>query len=72
MFALFRAASSVQDFVESRLSTVGLSVPKLAALYQDGKLMLDELMSAQITLDQVNQAMDNMGSGEIARSVIVY
>ena len=44
----------------------------LAGLYQDGKLMLDELMSAQITLDQVNDALQNMGSGEIARSVIVY
>lgn len=53
-------------------SNVHRDVPKLAGLYQDGKLMLDELMSAQITLDQVNQAMDNMGSGEIARSVIVY
>src|SRR6476660_8755810 len=47
-------------------------VPKLAALYQSGDLMLDELMSTKITLDQVNEAMDNMGSGEIARSVIVY
>jgi len=53
-------------------SNVHRDVPKLAALYQDGSLMLDELMSAQITLDQVNQAMENMGSGEIARSVIVY
>lgn len=53
-------------------SNVHRDVPKLAGLYQAGKLMLDELMSAQITLDQVNEAMDNMGSGEIARSVIVY
>ena len=53
-------------------SNVHRDVPKLAGLYQAGDLMLDELMSAQITLDQVNEAMDNMGSGEIARSVIVY
>ncbi len=53
-------------------SNVHRDVPKLAGLYQSGELMLDELMSAQITLDQVNEAMDNMGSGEIARSVIVY
>ncbi|MGZ6887399.1 MAG: Zn-dependent alcohol dehydrogenase [Acidimicrobiia bacterium] len=53
-------------------SNVHRDVPKLARLYQDGELMLDELMSAQISLDRVNQAMDNMGSGEIARSVIVY
>jgi S-(hydroxymethyl)glutathione dehydrogenase / alcohol dehydrogenase len=53
-------------------SNVHRDVPKLAGLYQDGSLMLDELMSAQINLDQVNQALENMGSGEIARSVIVY
>ena len=32
MFTLLGAASSVHDFVESKLSTVGLSIPKLAAL----------------------------------------
>ena len=53
-------------------SNVHHDVPMLAGLYQDGKLMLDELMSAQISLDQVNDALQNMGSGEIARSVIVY
>jgi len=53
-------------------SNVHRDVPKLVDLYRKGDVMLDELMSAQITLDQVNQAMDNMGSGEIARSVIVY
>ncbi|MBK5288248.1 MAG: Zn-dependent alcohol dehydrogenase [Acidimicrobiia bacterium] len=53
-------------------SNVHRDVPMLAGLYQSGELMLDELMSAQISLDQVNEALDNMGSGEIARSVIVY
>src|SRR5262249_47360889 len=32
MFTLLGAASSIHDFVESRLSTVGLSIPRLAAL----------------------------------------
>jgi Zn-dependent alcohol dehydrogenase len=53
-------------------SNVHRDVPKLVDLYRKGDVMLDELMSRQITLDQVNDAMDNMGSGEIARSVIVY
>src|SRR6478672_11445171 len=53
-------------------SNVHKAVPKDFDPYRKGDVMLDELMSAQITLDQVNQAMDNMGSGEIARSVIVY
>lgn len=32
ILALLRAASSVADFVDARLATVGLSLPKLAAL----------------------------------------
>jgi len=32
MSSLLHAASSVESFVESKLSTVGLSIPKLAAL----------------------------------------
>jgi NDMA-dependent alcohol dehydrogenase len=53
-------------------SNVHKDVPMLTKLYTDGKLMLDELVSREIKLDQVNDAMDEMGSGEIARSVIVY
>jgi len=34
--------------------------------------LLDELISQEIRLDQVNEALDVMGSGEIARSVIKY
>jgi S-(hydroxymethyl)glutathione dehydrogenase / alcohol dehydrogenase len=53
-------------------SNVHSDVPKLARLYTEGELMLDELISREISLDQVNEALDNMGSGEIARSVIKY
>jgi len=53
-------------------SNVQKDVPALVKLYSDGKLKLDELISREITLDQVNEALDNMGSGEIARSVIKY
>jgi S-(hydroxymethyl)glutathione dehydrogenase / alcohol dehydrogenase len=53
-------------------SNVHQDIPTLVGLYADGKLMLDELVSREIALDDVNKAMDDMGSGEIARSVIVY
>jgi len=53
-------------------SNVHRDVPLLVDLYTQGKLMLDELVSREISLDQVNEAMDEMGSGEIARSVVVY
>lgn len=53
-------------------SNVHQDIPTYARLYTEGKLMLDELISNEITLDGVNDALSNMGSGSIARSVIKY
>lgn len=51
---------------------VNRDVPKLVKLYKDGRLKLDELISKEITLDDVNHAFDDMRAGQVARSVIVY
>ena len=53
-------------------SNVHTDIPKLVQLYQDGKLMLDELISREIDNSQVNEAFAAMEAGEVARSVIVY
>ena len=53
-------------------SNVREDVPKLVDLYRSGLLKLDELVSRTITLDEVNDALEAMGSGELARSVIDY
>ena len=37
-----------------------------------GKLKLDEMISRRIKLEQVNEAFEEMKSGEMARSVIVF
>lgn len=47
-------------------------VLKLVELYKSGELKLDELISREIKVDEVNEAFEAMGSGEIARSVIRY
>lgn len=47
-------------------------VPKLLDLYRSGDLMLDELISRRIELDEVNEAFAAMSAGEVARSVIGY
>jgi Zn-dependent alcohol dehydrogenase len=47
-------------------------VLKLVDLYKSGELKLDELISRTITVDEVNEAFEAMGSGEVARSVIEY
>src|SRR5438132_4474038 len=53
-------------------SNVHRDVPKLVELYKKGDLKRDELISREISLDQVNEAFDAMKTGEVARSVIVY
>ncbi|MCB1248989.1 MAG: Zn-dependent alcohol dehydrogenase [Acidimicrobiales bacterium] len=53
-------------------ANVNTDVPKLLGLYSDGKLMLDELISAEIDQDGINGAFEAMGTGEVARSVVVY
>jgi NDMA-dependent alcohol dehydrogenase len=53
-------------------SNVHSDIPKLVSLYQEGKLMLDELISREITNAEVQEAFEAMEKGEVARSVIVY
>ena len=37
-----------------------------------GPLKLDELVSARIKLEEVNEGFDGMKAGEVARSVIIF
>ncbi|MGI9023187.1 MAG: Zn-dependent alcohol dehydrogenase [Acidimicrobiales bacterium] len=47
-------------------------VARLVDLHRDGRLMLEELVSRRIGLDDVNEALRAMAAGEVARSVIVF
>lgn len=53
-------------------ANVNEDVPKLLGLYQEGTLKLDELISREIGVEDVNEAFAAMQSGEVARSVITY
>jgi len=53
-------------------SNIAADFPRFVELYQQGKLMLDELVAERITLDQVNDGYETMRKGEQARSVIVF
>lgn len=66
-------------FAERRMkgSAYGSSIPKrdiprFVDLYLRGELKLDEMITKRITLEDVNQAFDEMSRGEGARSVITY
>jgi S-(hydroxymethyl)glutathione dehydrogenase/alcohol dehydrogenase len=53
-------------------SNVQRDVPILLDHYRAGRLKLDELVSREIGLEDVNTAFEAMERGEVARSVIVY
>ncbi|WP_340115482.1 zinc-dependent alcohol dehydrogenase family protein [Pelagibius sp. 7325] len=46
-------------------------VPRYIALYRQGKLPVDRLMSAQLTLEQINEGFDRLAEGHTVRQVIV-
>jgi S-(hydroxymethyl)glutathione dehydrogenase / alcohol dehydrogenase len=46
--------------------------PLLARAYLDGSLMLDELISRRIALEDVNDGFDALKRGETIRSVIMF
>jgi len=47
-------------------------VPKIVDWYMDGKIRIDELITHQMPLSDINRAIDLMHSGESIRSVVVY
>ena len=49
-----------------------IDIPRLLEMYRDGRLLLDELISARIDLDAVNDGYDKLQEGRLTRSVIVF
>ncbi len=48
-----------------------IDIPRLAELYCQGRLRLDELITARYPLEQINAAIEAMERGEALRNVIV-
>ncbi|MDR3512323.1 MAG: Zn-dependent alcohol dehydrogenase [Caulobacteraceae bacterium] len=49
-----------------------VDMPRFVDFYMSGKLKLDDLISRRIKLNQVNEALAELKTGELARSVIVF
>jgi alcohol dehydrogenase len=47
-------------------------IPRYIALYQDGKLPVDKLLSDSIKLEDINAAFDRLDKGEAVRQVIGF
>ncbi len=53
-------------------SVPAIDVPVFAALYTEGRLKLDELISGRYPLEQINEAVASTASGSALRNVIVF
>jgi S-(hydroxymethyl)glutathione dehydrogenase/alcohol dehydrogenase len=49
-----------------------IDMPRYVDLYLNGRLKLDELVSARISLDEINEGFEAMRRGETARSVVIF
>ena len=49
-----------------------VDMPMLIDLYMARRLKLDELISATVRLDQINDAFTALDQGEVARTIIRY
>jgi len=49
-----------------------VDMPRYVEFYLQGKLHLDEMVSQRLPLDQVNDALDALKQGEVARSVLTF
>ena len=47
-------------------------IPQMIDLYLSGRLLLDEMVSATISLDEVNEGYGWMKEGTVARTVIAF
>jgi S-(hydroxymethyl)glutathione dehydrogenase/alcohol dehydrogenase len=47
-------------------------MPNMVRMYLDGRLKLDEMVSARLSLEEINHGYDMMKRGETTRSVIVF
>ena len=49
-----------------------VDMPRFIDFYLQGKLHLDKMISGRIRLDQVNEALEQLKTGEVARNVIMF
>jgi len=67
-------ASKSQKIIGSKMGSaqVGKDIPRLAELYLEGRLKLDELVSGRFDLTEINEAIASAKSGEALRNVVVF
>ena len=67
-------ADDSQRMLGSKMGSarLGVDVPKLVDLYRQGRLKLDQLITARYPLEDINEAIADVKRGEALRNVIVF
>ena len=47
-------------------------IPRLLSLYREGKLLLDEAVTSEYKLNDINEAYDDMLAGRNIRGVVIH
>jgi S-(hydroxymethyl)glutathione dehydrogenase / alcohol dehydrogenase len=73
-FEPLTVANDCQVVLGSKMgsSHIRSDIPKLVALYREGRLKLDELITDRYPLGEINQAIGAVNRGEALRNVIVF
>ena len=67
-------AAKGQRIIGTKMGTsrVTVDIPWLVTLYEQGRLKLDELVSGEYGLEEINAAIDSVRRGEALRNVVVF
>ncbi len=67
-------AGASQRILGSKMGSTRLRVdiPKLVALYESGRLKLDELITGRYPLEEINHAIDEVRADKALRNVIIF
>lgn len=68
--ALFYEKTIIGSYLGS--SRPHIDIPRLLAMYRSGTLYLDELITRNFPLEDINSAFDKLSKGEVARSTISF
>jgi Zn-dependent alcohol dehydrogenase len=73
-FDVLLLADNSQRILGSKMgrSNIQSDIPKLIELYKQGRLKLDELVSAHYPLEEINEAIASVNRGEALRNIIVF
>ncbi len=73
-YFLLIVAEALVDFIRTSYgkSRPRIDFPRLANLYMNGELFLDEMISKTYNIEDINKGFDALEKGELARGLVIF